>query len=407
MSEWKEYKLGDLAEITSSKRIFYSEYVKTGVPFYRSKEIIDKYNNREIKTELFISDTKYLDIKNKFGVPRKDDILLTSVGTLGIPYLVNQKDYFYFKDGNLTWFKNIDNNRILPKYLFIWLHSNLGHEKLNEITIGSTQPALTISGLKTVEILSPSINEQRAIVSILDSLESKIDLLRYQNNTLEQVSATLFHQWFMQEIDENWEETSLGYHTEVFRGLSYKGSGLSQDNSDLPMHNLNSVYEGGGYKYDGIKYYNGDYKERHLLNSGDIIVTNTEQGHELRLIGFPAIVPDYFGKKGLFSQHIYRLLILNNSYLSKEFIYYLLMSSSVREQIVAATNGSTVNMLAIDGLTRPTFRLPPKEKVKRFTDIVHQYWEKNNNNHYQIRTLTQLRDTLLPKLMKGELKVLQ
>ncbi|MDR1897229.1 MAG: restriction endonuclease subunit S, partial [Prevotellaceae bacterium] len=87
MSEWRECKLGDVAEITSAKRIFYSEYVPKGIPFYRSKEIIDKYHNREIQTELFISELKYNEIKNKFGIPLKDDILLTSVGTIGIPYL--------------------------------------------------------------------------------------------------------------------------------------------------------------------------------------------------------------------------------------------------------------------------------------------------------------------------------
>ena len=65
------------------------------------------------------------------------------------------------------------------------------------------------------------------------------------------------------------------------------------------MHNLNSVYEGGGYKYEGIKYYTGDFRDRHLINPGDIIVTNTEQGHDLKLIGYPAIVPETFGEKGI------------------------------------------------------------------------------------------------------------
>ena len=63
----------------------------------------------------------------------------------------------------------------------------------------------------------------------------------------------------------------------------------------LPMHNLNSVFEGGGYKFEGIKFYKSDYQERHLISVGDIIVTNTEQGHEFKLIGFPAIVPSSFG----------------------------------------------------------------------------------------------------------------
>jgi type I restriction enzyme, S subunit len=163
MSEWKDYKLCELAEITSSKRIFYSEYVSTGIPFYRSKEIIDKHNRREIKTELFITENRFNDIKEKFGVPVKDDILLTSVGSLGIPYLVKENDVFYFKDGNLTWFRMINKSKIDVSFLLTWLNSRVGKQKLDEVTIGSTQSALTISGLKTVEITLPPLSEQRAI----------------------------------------------------------------------------------------------------------------------------------------------------------------------------------------------------------------------------------------------------
>ena len=97
MSEWKEYKLGDFCEITSSKRVFYSEYVPFGVPFFRSKEIIDLHNNRNIVTELFISEDRYNEIRVKFGVQQTDDILLTSVGSLGIPYKVKNGGRFYIR----------------------------------------------------------------------------------------------------------------------------------------------------------------------------------------------------------------------------------------------------------------------------------------------------------------------
>ncbi len=100
MSKWKEYKLGNLVEIGSSKRIFYKEYVEDGVPFYRSKEIIEKHNSNNISTDLFITEERFEQIKNKFGAPSNGDLLLTSVGTLGIPYLVSSEDRFYFKDGN-------------------------------------------------------------------------------------------------------------------------------------------------------------------------------------------------------------------------------------------------------------------------------------------------------------------
>jgi type I restriction enzyme S subunit len=270
---------------------------------------------------------------------------------------------------------------------------------------GTRMPRADWNFLKQTIWNLPGKTEQTAIAEVLSSLDDKIDLLHRQNNTLEQLAETLFRQWFVEKAEESWPNATLADHTEVFRGLSYKGSGLSGNGIGLPMHNLNSVYEFGGYKSEGIKYYKGEYRERHLLNAGDIIVTNTEQGHEHRLIGFPGIVPKQFGEKGLFSQHIYRLMLLRGTYLTNQFIYYLLMSPSIREQIIAATNGSTVNMLAIEGLQLPEFKLPPNEKVIKFSDIANDYWKKKELNHYQIRTLTQLRDSLLPKLMSGEVRV--
>ena len=101
MSEWKKVKLEDVCEITSSKRIYLSDYVSTGIPFYRSKEIIEKKRGADITNFLYISKEKYDNIKKNFGVPQSGDLLVTSVGSLGIPYVIMDDDPFYFKDGNL------------------------------------------------------------------------------------------------------------------------------------------------------------------------------------------------------------------------------------------------------------------------------------------------------------------
>jgi type I restriction enzyme S subunit len=250
----------------------------------------------------------------------------------------------------------------------------------------------------------PPLPEQKAIASVLSSLDDKIDLLHRQNKTLEAMAETIFRQWFVEDAQEDWEWVELGQFIEVMRGLSYKGAGLTEKGNGVPMHNLNSVYEGGGYKYEGIKYYSGDYKERHLVKPGDVIITNTEQGHDLLLIGYPAIVPKYFGDLGIFSQHIYRLR-LKDKRITEPFLYYLLMSYDVREQIAGATNGSTVNMLSKDGIEWVKLKIPPDGKIKEFSTTVKPLLGKKESNYSQIRTLEKLRDTLLPKLMSGEVRV--
>ena len=225
------------------------------------------------------------------------------------------------------------------------------------------------------------------------------------NATLEGMARAVFRRWFSEnEESKDWQVQMLEQHIEAEKGLSYKGEGLAKD-SGTPMHNLNSVYEGGGYKYEGIKFYAGEYRERHILHAGDIIVTNTEQGFEYLLIGYPAIVPKYFGETGIFSHHIFRVRPLPTSPLKTHYLYFLLMDPFVRDQIIGCTNGTTVNMLSADGLRTPKFRLPPKELIDQFELFATPIFEKKELLYKESRTLEILRDTLLPKLMRGEVRV--
>ena len=145
-----EYRLEELCNISSSKRIYRNEYQQEGIPFYRGKEIIQKANNISISDKLYISTEKYNEIEQKYGVPHKGDILITAVGTIGVSYLVKD-ERFYFKDGNLIWIKDFD-KKIDNEYLFIYLNSLKFKNELEKISIGSTQRAITILELKKIKI---------------------------------------------------------------------------------------------------------------------------------------------------------------------------------------------------------------------------------------------------------------
>ncbi len=196
MNGWQKIKLDELLTITSSKRIKRADYVNSGIPFFRSKEIIELNKGNNISTELFITKSHFNDIKIRFGVPCKGDILLTSVGTLGVPYIVEKEFDFYFKDGNLTWFKDFD-QKLNNKFLFYWLSSTVGQKRIKEISIGSTQQALTIIGLKSLEIDLPTLEKQEKIVKILDSICNKIQLNTETNQTLENIAQAIFKSWFI------------------------------------------------------------------------------------------------------------------------------------------------------------------------------------------------------------------
>lgn len=337
---------------------------------------------------------------------RDEDILINSTGkgTAGRVAQLNKVIYPTIIDGHMIVLR--PNEKLIPQYLGYALKAHQG--EILQMDEGSTgQTELNRERLLSELIVSypVSLDEQRAIANTLSALDERIDINGKINHHLEQMAQAVFNKWFVINKEaQEWEPQTLEQHIQATKGISYKGEGLSKD-SGTPMHNLNSVYEGGGYKYEGIKYYTGEYRERHLLNAGDIIVANTEQGFEYLLIGFPAIIPKHFGQSGIFSHHIFRISILPTSPLRTHYLYFLLMSPNLREQIIGCTNGTTVNMLSVDGLKLPTFKLPPRKLIQEFEELVSPIFEKMELLYNESRQIADLRDDLLPRLMSGELCV--
>ena len=187
------YKIRQVCEVTSSKRVMVADYVEEGIPFYRSTEIIKKSKNLPVTNPLYISEEKFDSFKERFGAPEAGDILITAVGTIGDVYLV-QNETFYFKDGNTVWIRKIKNS-VLPEYLSMILSSSFYREKLNNVAGGSSQKALTIQKLESVEVPIPSVPEQEKLVKILSAIDNKISV----NKRLKE-QYTLLKKGLMQDL---------------------------------------------------------------------------------------------------------------------------------------------------------------------------------------------------------------
>lgn len=188
---WEMKKLNDIAEVLSSKRVFLSDYVEEGVPFYRGKEITQKSNFESISETLYISEEKFLELKSKTGSPSEGEILITGVGTIGNSYLINEFDNdFYFKDGNLLWIKNIS-HLISPEYLIRYFKSQNFTDVINSICIGSSQKAITINSLKNIGILIPHKNEIRAFTDVCKKSIKQVNILMEQNQKLKEARDIL------------------------------------------------------------------------------------------------------------------------------------------------------------------------------------------------------------------------
>lgn len=188
-SGWRMGTVGDLCEISSSKRIFENEYCNEGIPFYRGKEITQKKNGEPISDLIYISNNRYQELVQKYGKPQKGDILLTAVGTLGNSYMVQQEE-FYFKDGNLVWLNNFSKDGA-NFYLYAFMQTSLFEDKIVEISIGSTQKAITISSLLKLTILIPSADVLKIFAKDYHDLYSHIILKNEENLRIQQMQTLL------------------------------------------------------------------------------------------------------------------------------------------------------------------------------------------------------------------------
>lgn len=190
---WEVMSLGDICEITSSKRVFANEYVDMGVPFYRSKEVIEKSKQLPISVELYISESHYDKIKSSFGVPQIGDILVTAVGTIGKIWVVDTNEPFYFKDGNLVWLRKIKGvHSEYFRYSLFYLIDE--YKKVN--ANGAAYNALTIAKLKLMLCPLPPLSLQQSFAHKIEQIERQKAAVQRTIKDLETLLAARMQYWF-------------------------------------------------------------------------------------------------------------------------------------------------------------------------------------------------------------------
>ena len=165
---WDMVELGELTDIGSSKRIFEKEYVSEGIPFYRTKEIVELSKGNSLSTELFITDERFAELKEKYGVPKTGDLLISAVGTIGVIWIVDGKNDFYFKDGNLIRVDGSEKfNSVYMKNLLEYLID--GYKK--QMSTGTAYAALTISGLTKMKVYDVPMELQNQFADFVKQVD--------------------------------------------------------------------------------------------------------------------------------------------------------------------------------------------------------------------------------------------
>lgn len=404
----KKIMIGDHCIVTSSKRFHLSERVESGIPFYRSKEIIQKFKG-EVVTECdYIPIDEYANIERQFGAPRVGDLLLTTRGTYGVPYVYKENDCFYFADGNITWFKDFDES-LNSKYLYYWFQSYEGYQKVDAIAKGTAQKAVPITTLKQLELYTPIIDLQNKIVNILSAYDSLIENNQKQIKLLEEAAQRLYKEWFIDlrfpgnenveivdGVPEGWNINRADHYFKITIGKTpsrAEKQWFANSGEGTPWISISDMGEAGAFAFYSKEDLTAEAIVRHnmkVVPKGSVLVSFKLTVGRVAITGIDMCTNEAIA-------HFYIDNDLDRAYTYcylKNFEYDSLGNTS---SISKAINSKIIKSMS--------FIMPSRDILEQFSMIVQPILNQIELKQKMIFRLTEARDRLLPKLMSGEIEV--
>ena len=380
MSEWKEYKLGEVTE--PIKDTFNpdgsDDYAYIGLEHIEQESL--RLNSIGVSSDV---------TSNKF-LFKSNDILFGKLRPYFRKVVKPQFDGICSTDIWIFRAKEGFDQNYLYYFIANWDFVNTA----NSGEGGTRMPRADWNFLKTTEWNFPTLPEQIQITSILSSLDDKIDLLRRQNKTLKQLAETLFRQWFVEEAEKNWETIRICDVADI-NSRSISKNFLF---SEIEYLDTGSITDGIIAGFQTYQLTDAPSRAQRIVKDNDIVYSLVRpiQRHYGLLNGMK---PNTIVSTGF--------CVISCQDFSPHFLYILLTTSENIEyfDMIAEGATSTYPSLKPSDIANFEFQNPPKEKLAKFSKLASDYWNKINSNTNQIQILTQLLDTLLPKLIAGEVKV--
>ena len=385
---WEKTTIGEHCTVTSSKRFHLSDRSISGIPFYCSKEIIQKVNGETITECDYIKIESYEEIKKQFGVPESGDLLITTRGTYGIPYIYKDADCFYFADGNLTWLKDFD-NRLIAEFLYYWILSYEGQKKINAIAKGTAQKAVPISLIKSIELTLPPVTVQRKIVDILSAYDNLIENNQKQIKLLEEAAQRLYKEWFVDlrfpgyeytpiidGVPEGWKKQRLVDIADVQYGYAFDGSLFNSTGNGMPIIRIRNIPD--GFTED---FTTETADAQYIVKNGDIVVGMDGEFH----------INSWGGDDSYLVQRTCRIKPKNNN-MNGWLLWAIYEPIKFFESTVV---GATVAHLGKKHIDTILLLTAPDKFYEPFSAL----FDKRQTLINQNRKLSEARDRLLPKLM--------
>lgn len=405
-NDWREVTLGEIVEVKNGygfRSKDYVEFTSNELEVLKMGHIERGGGLRKNPKRDYVLRDKELErwILDEGDIVMAMTDMKDNVVILGVSALID-KDNQYVLNQRVARLKLMSEDVDLF-FLSNYLRWNKFVSILQSKANSGVQVNLTTQAIKDSLLHIPPLPEQKAIAEVFSSLDDKIDLLHRQNKTLEDMAQALFRTWFVEGADERWEEKSLGEVVDCVNGVSYKSSQLKSSPNALVT--LKSFDREGGFRMDGFKEFIGKYKGQQVVNEGDLVVAHTDITQDGDIIGNPVLV---------ISNPVYKTMIISMDlvkvnpkygWLSKEFLYSLMKTREFKFYCLGNSNGSTVLHLSKSAIPTYQFKFPPIKLIKEFTENAKSCFDKKFKNISQIHALQNLRNTLLPKLMSGAVRV--
>lgn len=398
MSEWKESTIGQLVQIKNGFAFKGEDFVDDGVPVIKIKNV--KPNKILLDNLSYVSET-VANGKDSYLI-QPNDILITMSGNRsdGSPDSWVGKVALFKKTGRYLLNQRVsilrvDENKAIIPFIAYYLSSWENQVYLiNQANSSGGQANIAPDTIKAMEIALPPLSEQKAIASVLSSLDDKIDLLHRQNATLEAMAKTLFRQWFVEEAKEEWEEYKVSDIADHLKTniIPSKHSSTIFHHYSLPAFDegKSPVSELGG----------GILSNKYQVFPNSILVSKLNPRFP-RIWAIGESIPD----NSICSTEFQVFKPKDNNLFA--YLYFLFTSEEARNALTMAASGTSGSHQRVrpEDISNISFSLPDYKLAIELSKIAQPFLNKTTQNQRQIRTLTSLRDTLLPKLMSGEIKV--
>lgn len=404
---WTYIKFG--FDVTSSKRVHKEDWLSQGIPFYRTRELVKLSENGCVDNELFISEKLYNSFVAEYGVPQKGDLLISGVGTIGVPYVINENQKFYFKDGNIIWFKN--RGLFHPKYVYFLYKSTFIDNQIHQMSSGTTVDTYTIINANATVVPLPPFSEQQRIIDRIESLFAKLDEARQKAqgalDSFETRKAAILHRAFTGELTARWrKERGIGMDSWERLKLGEIGT-LERGRSQHRPRNDPRLF-GGPYPFiqtGDVASANVYITEHHqtlsefgmeqsrMFSAETLCITIAANIGDVAILSYDCCFPDSVVG-----------FIPNNRSISK-FVYYMMsVLQKELEDNAPATAQKNINLKILNAVE---MNIPPvieqAEIVRRLDNLLAKEQQAKDAAEGVLEQIDLIKKAILARAFRGEL----